>query len=143
MLARALAVKSGGSVNTFAAFAVHRYSTGQLAGHVEEINDIQRAKRDAMLAALDAHFGDTGSTWSRPHGGLFIWLQLPKGADAVVMRDKVLDVADVGYLPGPSFSPDGVAGRNCLRLCFGYNTPAEIGEGIAKLAGVLRAEGMI
>lgn len=143
LLARALGAKSGGSVNTFAAFAVHRYATGQLAGHVEEINDIQRAKRDAMLAALQEHFGDTGATWSKPQGGLFIWLQLPEGADAVAARDKVFDAVDVGYLPGPGFSPDGVSGRNCLRLCFGYNTPAEIGEGITKLAGAFRAEGMI
>ncbi|MEZ4862023.1 MAG: PLP-dependent aminotransferase family protein [Caldilineaceae bacterium] len=143
LLERALGAKSGGSVNTFAAFAVHRYVTGQLAGHIEEINDIQRGKRDAMLAALEAHFGGTGSTWSKPKGGLFIWLQLPAGADAVAVRDKVLETADVGYLPGPGFSPDGVSGRNCLRLCFGYNTPAEIGEGIAKLAAAFRVEGMI
>ena len=143
LLERALGAKSGGSVNTFAAFAVHRYATGQLDAHIEEINDIQRVKRDAMLAALETHFGGTGSTWSRPKGGLFIWLQLPEGADAVAMQPKVLATADVGYLPGPGFSPDGIAGRNCLRLCFGYNTPAEISEGIKRLAQAFRAEGMI
>lgn len=143
LLERALGAKSGGSVNTFAAFAVHRYATGQLNGHIDEINEIQRVKRDAMLAALATHFGDTGSTWSKPQGGLFIWLKLPAGADAVAVRDKALDTIDVGYLPGPGFSPDGVSGRNYLRLCFGYNTPAEIGEGIKRLAQVFRAEGMI
>lgn len=143
LLERALGAKSGGSVNSFAAFAVHRYATGQLQGHIEEINEIQRVKRDAMLAALAEHFGDTGATWSKPKGGLFIWLQLPAGADTVTVRDKILETVDVGYLPGPGFSPDGVSGRNCLRLCFGYNTPTEIGEGIKRLAGAFRAEGMI
>lgn len=143
LLERALGAKSGGAVNSFAAFAIHRYATGQLNMHIEEINDIQRGKRDAMLAALAEHFGDTGSTWSKPKGGLFIWLKLPEGADAVAMRDKVLEKNDVGYLPGPGFSPDGVSGRNYLRLCFGYNTPAEIGEGIKRLAQAFRAEGMI
>ena len=143
LLERALGAKSGGAVNSFAAFAVHRYATGQLQGHIEEINEIQRGKRDAMLAALAAHFANTGATWSKPKGGLFIWLKLPAGADAVAIQSKVLETADVGYLPGPGFSPDGVSGRNYLRLCFGYNTPTEISEGIGRLAQAFRAEGMI
>jgi 2-aminoadipate transaminase len=142
VLERALAGKSGGAVNTFAAFAVHRYATGHLYSHIEEINDIQCIKRDAMLTALEEHFGE-GATWSRPQGGLFIWAKLPQGADVARIRDKVLATADVGYIPGPSFAADGVSGRNCLRLCFGYNTPAEIQEGIARLAGAFRQEGML
>ncbi len=142
LLARAMGAKSGGSVNTMTAFAVHRYASGQLYSHIEEINDIQRIKRDAMLKALAEHFnGD--ATWSRPKGGLFIWLQLPEQADVVAIKDKVLETADVGYLPGPVFAPDGVSGRNCLRLCFGYNTPDEIQEGIARLAQAFRAEGVL
>jgi 2-aminoadipate transaminase len=143
LLERALAVKSGGSVNTFAAFAIHRYSTGHLHSHIEEINDIQRLKRDAMLAALEENFGGSGATWSRPQGGLFIWLQLPEGSDVVKIRDKVLETADVGYLAGPLFAPDGVSGKNCLRLCFGYNQPNEIREGIARLAEAFRKEGAL
>lgn len=143
LLERALGAKSGGAVNSFAAFAVHRYATGQLQGHIEEINEIQRGKRDAMLVALDEHFANTGATWSKPKGGLFIWLKLPVGADAVALQPKVLETADVGYLPGPGFSPDGVSGRNYLRLCFGYNTPAEISEGIGRLAQAFRADGVI
>lgn len=143
LLERALAVKSGGSVNTFAAFAVHRYSTGYLHSHIEEINDIQREKRDAMLTGLAEHFDGSGATWSRPQGGLFIWLQLPTGADAESIQPKVLASADVGYIPGSRFAPDQVSGKNCLRLCFGYNTPADIREGIARLAGAFRKEGLI
>ena len=143
LLARAVAAKSGGSVNTFAAFAVHRYATGHLNSHIEEINDIQRTKRDAMLAALDEHFGPYGATWSHPQGGLFIWLQLAEGVDVAAIRDKVLETADVGYLPGNNFAPDGIAGKNRLRLCFGYNTPEEIGEGIARLATAFREAGVL
>ncbi|MBI4641598.1 MAG: PLP-dependent aminotransferase family protein [Candidatus Tectomicrobia bacterium] len=142
LLERALAVKSGGSVNVFAAFAVHRYSTGHLEGHIEEINEIQRVKRDAMLTALDKHFG-FGATWSHPDGGLFIWLQMPEGTDVVKIRDKVLETADVGYLAGTLFAPDGVSGKNCLRLCFGYNTPEEIQEGIRRLAEAFEKEGVL
>ena len=106
VLDRALVAKSGGAVNTFASYAVHRYSTGQLDGHIDEINDIQRAKRDAMLASLGENFGDRAE-WSSPNGGLFIWLKMPEGSDLVSIRDKVLDKYDVGYLPGVQFSPEG------------------------------------
>ena len=142
VLERALAVKSGGAVNTFAAFAVHRFATGQLYSHIEEIIDIQREKRDAMLAAMEEHFG-TQATWSQPQGGLYLWVTLPEGADVVAVRDKILATDDVGYLPGTGFAADGLSGRNKMRLCFGYCTPQQIGEGIAALARGLRREGVL
>ncbi|MCH8205718.1 MAG: PLP-dependent aminotransferase family protein [Chloroflexi bacterium] len=141
VLDRAVAVKSGGGVNQFAALAVHRYSTGNLDTHIEKINDVIRVKRDAMLAALGENFG-SAATWSQPPGGLFIWLQMPGEADLVEAREKALE-ADVGYQAGPLFAPDGVSGRNYARLCFGYNTPEEIREGIARLAQVFEREGFL
>ncbi len=142
VLDRALGAKSGGSVNTFAAFAVHRYALGHLDAHIEEINEIQKTKRDAMLAALEDYFG-SGATWSHPEGGLFIWVKLPEGVDVAKISNKVLESVDVGYHPGNRFAPDGVSGKNCLRLCFGYNTPEEITEGIRRLAEAFEKEGML
>ncbi len=142
VLDRALVAKSGGSVNTFASYAVHRYSTGQLDAHIEEINDVQRAKRDAMLAALGENFGDRAE-WSKPNGGLFVWLKLPDGSDITSIRDDVLNKYDVGYHAGVNFAPDGVSGRNYARLCFGFNSPAEIHEGIARLAEGFEKEGAL
>jgi 2-aminoadipate transaminase len=95
-----------------------------------------------MLGALADHFGN-GATWSRPQGGIFIWLKLPEGQDAAAIRNKVLETADVGYGAGPGFAPDGVSGKNCMRLCFGYNTPDEIREGIARLADAFEREGVL
>ncbi len=143
ILQRAMGAKSGGSVNTFASFAVHRFAQDNLMSHIETINDVQLEKRDAMLAALDEHFSEPGVSWSRPQGGIFIWLKLREGVDAAAIRDKILATDDVGYHPGSNFAADGVSGKNCLRLCFGYNTPEEIGEGIAVLAAALRREGVL
>ena len=143
ILQRAMGAKSGGSVNSFAAFAVHRFAQDNLMSHIETINEVQQAKRDAMLAALDEHFSADGVSWSRPQGGIFIWLKLREGADAAAIRDKILATDDVGYHPGNNFAADGVSGKNCLRLCFGYNTPDEIGEGIARLAAAFRREGVL
>lgn len=142
MLERAAMVKSGGAVSLFTAFAIHRYATENLASHIEEINDIQRAKRDAMVAALGEHFNG-GATWLKPEGGLSLWVKFPEGTDVIPMRIKVLDEYEVGYVPGVGFNPDGVTGKNYMRLSFGFNTPSEIHEGIGRLAEAFRAEGVL
>ena len=141
LLGRLLGIKGGAGVNQFASLAVHRYATSQLGGHIDKISGILRAKRDAMLAALGECFGPV-ATWSQPEGGLYIWLRLPEGADLVSALPDALE-ADVGYHPGPRFAPDGVSGRNYARLCFGYNSPEEIGEGVARLAEVCERRGML
>ena len=141
VLAKAKAIKSGGGVNQFAALAVHRYAVSELEAHLQDTNRVLRAKRDAMLAALGESFGPAAS-WSRPDGALYIWLRMQVAADLAALQPKALD-ADVGYLPGPLFSPDGASGRNYARLCFGYNTPAEIHEGISRLAQVIDEAGML
>ena len=94
-----------------------------------------------MLAALGENFG-SAATWSRPDGGLYVWLCLPQGADLEARREAALDV-EVGYQSGLAFSPRGDTGRNCARLCFGYNTPEEIHEGVARLAEVFDGLGML
>ena len=67
---------------------------------------------------------------------------MPERADLLAIQQRALD-AEVGYHPGPLFAPDGVSGKNFARLCYGYNTPAEIHEGIARLAEVLDSAGML
>ncbi len=94
-----------------------------------------------MLSALDQAFGPS-ATWSRPAGGLYVWLQMPAGTDLQNVLPKALD-AEVGFKLGTGFAPDGISGKNCARLCFGYNTPGEIQEGIVKLAEVFDKEGLL
>jgi 2-aminoadipate transaminase len=141
VLDRVAAIKTGGGVNQFAALAIHRYSTAKLEDHIGDIRGVLRTKRDAMLSALGENFG-SAATWSNPEGGLYLWLRLAEGADLVAARERALE-ADVGYQPGTLFAPDGVSGRNYARLCFGYNQPEEIREGIARLADVFEGEGLL
>jgi len=141
VLDRVITIKSGGGANQFTALAIHRFST-QLDDHIDEVNDIQRVKRDAMVAALGENFGSE-ATWSNPPGALFVWLQMAEDADLVSIRGNVLDIYDVGYNPGPLFAPDAASGRNRARLCFGYNTPDEIREGISRLAQAFEQEGVL
>ncbi|MEZ4865354.1 MAG: PLP-dependent aminotransferase family protein [Caldilineaceae bacterium] len=142
LLKRAMAAKSGGPVPLFVTLAIHRFATDGLTSHIEVINDIQRQRRDAMSAALEEHF--TGSaTWIKPEGGLCIWVKFPEGTDITVMRDRIFQATDAAYGTGPNFAPDRVAGKHLMRLSFGFNTPAEITEGMGLLAEGFRREGIL
>lgn len=104
---------------------------GFLDQHVKQIRAIYRERRDTMLAALKAHF-PPGVTWTRPQGGLFLWLKFPDTLDAADLLTSAID-EKVAFVPGESFFVDG-SGRNTARLNFSNASPDRINEGIARLA---------
>ena len=142
LLDRISAIRSGSGVSQFGALAVHRYALSGLDQHVVHINRILRSKRDAMLGALDECFGScfgSEASWSCPAGGLFIWLSMPVGTDTARVAERASQEG-ILFLPGARLSPDGQSGHNQARLCFGYNPPQEIIEGIARLSEVFQKE---
>ena len=141
VLSKAMGVKSG-RISEFTAMAVEKYARKYLDGHVEQINEIQRGKRDAMLSAIGENFG-TSAQWSDPDGGLYIWMKLKDGVDTVSLSQKALEEIDVGFHPGTNYSPDGTSGKDYLRLCYGYNQPDDIMEGIRILAEFCAREGVL
>ena len=78
-----------------------------------------------------------GVTWSRPAGGMFLWLTLPEHLDAACLLERSIENANVAFVPGVAFVPDRSV-RNTLRLSFSLNPPGEIADGISRLAGVIR-----
>ena len=135
-----MSFKGGGGVNQFAALAVEEYSRNEMDQHIDDQNQALRVKRDAMLAALGENFGDAAK-WTKPEGGLYIWLELPEGVDLAGLQDQAFDEG-VGYYNGTMFSPEG-RGANCMRLCFGYPPVETITAGIAELARVLERHGVL
>jgi DNA-binding transcriptional MocR family regulator len=97
-----------------------------------------RRRRDAMLAALAAHMPE-GVAWTRPQGGLFVWLTLPAHIDAAELLQRSIVQARVAFVPGAAFFADGT-GRNCARLSYSLSDEAQIAEGIARLATLVAAE---
>jgi 2-aminoadipate transaminase len=134
VLSRMATAKVDGGTSSFASRAVAEYLHDHLDERVDTLLDVYRAKRDVMLQALETHLGNV-ATWSRPRGGLFIWVRLPEAYDTVAMLPAAL-AAGVDYLPGPEFSPSG-RGANYLRLSFAWLMPEAIRAGIAALAGVV------
>ena len=141
LLDRISAIKSGGGVSQLGALAIHRYAVTHLEEHIRSANRILRRKRDAMLAGLEEGFGersDTVASWSRPQGGLFIWLTLAPGVDMQRLPTGRWARASSSFPHTPVAR--GKFGHNCARLCFGYDPPRVIREGMELLAGICRRE---
>ena len=95
------------------------------------------ARRDHLLAAL-AREMPQGVEWTRPEGGMFIWLTLPKGMDGAELLAKSLETERVAFVPGRAFFADGSNG-NTLRLSFSCANEAQIDEGMKRLGRLIRA----
>jgi 2-aminoadipate transaminase len=122
------------TLNQMVAFEVAR--GGFLDQHIKIIRATYRERRDAMLHAMDRHFPD-GVTWTKPKGGLFLWVTLPPDLDAAAVLKAAVS-QKVAFVPGAPFFSDGT-GHNTARLNFSYSKPELIEEGIRRLGGVLKS----
>jgi 2-aminoadipate transaminase len=112
---------------------------GRFEPNLERVRGLLRQRRDAMLAALEATFPDD-ARWTRPAGGYFVWLDLPAGTDAAELLDRAT-AAGVTFVKGADFFPEERGGGSAARLAFSFASPAEIEEGIRRLAAALAASG--
>ncbi|UCI10274.1 PLP-dependent aminotransferase family protein [Mesorhizobium sp. B1-1-8] len=115
---------------------MHRVAETIFDGQVEKLVDAYRRRRDGLLAALEANMPD-GVSWSRPDGGMFVWLTLPEGSDATELLARSVKEARVAFVPGNAFYADG-SGRNTLRMSFTLADARAVGEGVPRLAKLLR-----
>ena len=112
---------------------------GFLDHHVRQIRKVYRERRDVMLQAL-AEFFPSEVTWTRPKGGLFLWISLPQGMDSQSLFRSAL-AENVAFVPGDSFYAikDRESNRH-LRLNFSYCSPAQIREGIRRLSVAVKSQ---
>ena len=104
---------------------------GNFDSNLARVRDLLRARRDAMLEALDAELGGSGATWSRPQGGYFVWLDVP-GADASELLGRSTE-AGVTFVPGTDFG----GSSSTARLAYSFVSPEEIREGVPRLVALL------
>jgi 2-aminoadipate transaminase len=132
-----------GSASLTQHIALEAMTSGLYERQVRLLCDSYRRKRDAMLGALERYMpASAGISWTRPAGGLYIWLTLPTTVDA--SRDSALFGSCVRrgvlYVPGDySFQPDenGQVPRHHLRLSFGQVSPQQIEPGIQRLGAAV------
>ena len=108
--------------------------SGRLDANLLKSIELYKGKRDLLLSLLEKYMPE-GVSWTHPEGGLFLFLTMPEGFEAVKFYDMALD-AGVAYVAGEFFHPDG-SGKNTMRMNFSFMTPEKITEGVKLLAELL------
>jgi 2-aminoadipate transaminase len=137
VIRRLTLLKQGTDVHAgvLAQMIVHQVTQDDfMVGHTERLRAALRVRRDAMLGALERHF-PPGVQWTRPEGGLFLWVTLPPTIDAADLLAEALE-HQVAFVPGQSFYADG-SGQHTLRLNYSYPTPEQIETAIERLGKIL------
>lgn len=144
VIAKLVQLKQGADLHTSTFGQMVAYEVakdGFLDEHVKLIRKVYRERRDVMLAALEEYF-PAEVTWTRPQGGLFLWVTLPEGMDCQKLFQAALQ-ENVAFVPGESFyARNGFteeANRH-LRLNFSYGQPDQIREGIRRLSVAVKSQ---
>ena len=130
--------KQGADLHTNAlaqAMANEFLCRGWLPAQVERIRRTYLERRNAMVEAMEAMFPPEVS-FTRPQGGLFLWVTLPEGMDAVALLAEA-SKRKVAFVPGAPFYVNG-EGQNTFRVTFASMDPDRIREGVRRLAEVIR-----
>jgi 2-aminoadipate transaminase len=110
---------------------------GFLTDHIPTIRTLYADQCEVMLAALKEFF-PAGVTWTKPEGGMFIWVTLPKHIDSMKLLDEAVEQL-VAFVPGAPFYANSPA-TNTMRLSFVTVPPEQIREGVAKLGKLIAAK---
>ncbi|MGN6725519.1 MAG: PLP-dependent aminotransferase family protein [Tepidisphaeraceae bacterium] len=116
---------------------VHRYVSepAQLSEHLSRLRQAYGERREAMLAALSREM-PAGCTWTKPQGGLFLWMRVPDAIDTLALLHAAMRER-VAFVPGASFWVSR-EDRRTMRLNFSHPSVERIHEGVARLGGVIR-----
>jgi 2-aminoadipate transaminase len=122
--------------NTFCQYVIAEYAKdGSLDRHIEELKVAYSERRQVMLDAMEENFPEEVN-WTRPEGGLFLWVTLPEGMNSARLLDKAVE-KKVAYVPGSPFYAQ-TKGENTMRLNFSNASPEMIVEGIRRLGLVFK-----
>jgi DNA-binding transcriptional MocR family regulator len=106
--------------------------------HIARLRATYKARRDHLLTAL-AREMPPGVEWTKPEGGMFVWLTLPPTMDGAELLAKSLQTERVAFVPGRAFFADGSNG-NTIRLSFSCANEAAIDEGMLRLGRLIRQQ---
>ena len=122
-------------VSTINQMVTHQAVSEGYEQHLSTLRNAYGVKAHATLAALDRHM-PAGVTWSRPQGGMFVWLWLPEALDGKILLERSLAEEKVAFVPGEPFFAEVPAG-NAIRLSYSLPSPEQIEDGVARLAALI------
>ena len=138
VMSRILPMKTDGGSGAVEQMVLAEYCTGNFSKHVPALRKSLRAKLVTLMESLKEHFGEVAE-FDDPKGGIFLWVKLPDGVDALKLFQPAR-AAGVVINPGPEWSVNKEHSRSRLRLCFASLSHEEINHGVAALAEVCRKE---
>ena len=124
--------------STINQIAIHQVAERGFEAQVAKVRKTYSHRRDCMLAALAKYMPD-GTSWTKPQGGMFVWITLPKGMDGAKLLARSLETAKVAFVPGQAFFADGT-GANTFRVSFSCANDEMIEEGISRLGKLIAGE---
>jgi 2-aminoadipate transaminase len=140
VITKMIQLKQGADLHTSTFTQVVAYEVARdnfLDEHIKVIRRVYGERRDAMLASLEEFFPPEMS-WTRPKGGLFLWVTLPEGMNCQKLFETAIK-ENVAFVPGDSFyANNGAEGRRHFRLNFSYVPPDQIREGIRRLSTAVK-----
>ena len=110
---------------------------GSLDRHLGRVRSVLRAKRDALLRALETDLGSM-ATWTRPAGGYYVWVTMNEGFDTDAMAPEA-QAEGVDYYKGSVFFASKPAPRRHMRLSFSFESAERIRSGVATIGKVAQA----
>ncbi|XKM14146.1 PLP-dependent aminotransferase family protein [Orbaceae bacterium ac157xtp] len=108
---------------------------GFMNAHIPKIRELYKSRCEFMLAQLEKYM-PANVKWTKPEGGMFIWVELPEHIDTTELL-KVAVKHNVAYVPGESFFANNPK-KNCLRLAFVTVPEERIEKGIKVLASLIK-----
>lgn len=141
LMERVIVVKQANDVHTplISQMIISQFmDENDMSAHIEKGCASCKEKCDAMLDAMDRYFPEK-AVYTRPDGGIFIWVTLPEGINTSALLKKAID-KKVAFVPGNSFMVDASLPSNCFRLNFTTMSNDKIEEGIKILGELLKSE---
>ncbi|HEX3321889.1 MAG TPA: PLP-dependent aminotransferase family protein [Terriglobales bacterium] len=143
VITKLIQLKQGADLHTSTFAQIVAYEVARdnfMDEHIKVIRRVYGERRDAMLAALEEYFPPEVS-WTRPKGGLFLWVTLPEGMDCQKLFESAIK-ENVAFVPGESFyaSNGNHQGRRHFRLNFSYVPPDKIREGVRRLSIAVKGQ---
>lgn len=131
-------VKQGVDLHTSTfnqALAAEYLTGGHLQRHLPRILALYRPRQKAMLDALERYF-PAGFQWSRPEGGMFVWVEGPESIDMEAVYQTAV-TRKVAFVPGHFFFAQPGRGQGTMRLNFTMPGAEDIERAVETLAEVI------
>jgi DNA-binding transcriptional MocR family regulator len=134
---RLVLIKQASDLNTsnINQMVMYQLASGTYERQVVAARTLYSGRRTAMLRALEAHM-PPGVTWTKPEGGLFVWITLPPHHNGSALLKRAVEEFNVAFVPGSAFYANGL-GQNTIRLSYSLPNEEKIAEGVKRLGQLL------